>query len=222
MSNNEFPQQQFEELNSQGHAAKNNGDHAGALETFEQADDLAVQHGNDLKRIHALTPEARALWSTGDFEEADAKLQTAADIAEDLGLVDEQAITMSNFGRLWAVKAARTLPMDELPDALREKSVPFFELSHEMLEENPHLYYRFANGQHGTGIAAIAGQRALARSLFADSLAVAPRRSPEPYDQIPTWRINTRGLGQLAVGAALIPLGNKTPGLSQVLGGVIR
>lgn len=53
--------ERFEELRAIGQATKDAGDHERALASFEEAEQLAMQHDDSLKRMHALTPAARAL-----------------------------------------------------------------------------------------------------------------------------------------------------------------
>lgn len=209
--------ERFEEFNTIGQAAKDAGDHERALEVFEEADRLAVEHNDNFKRMHALAPVARALWSMDRYDEAATKLKTAAEIAEELDLPDEQGITLSNIGRIAAVKTVRTVPVERQAQALRTEAVPKFREAYEKLKGHPHLYYRYANAQHGSVVSAMAGDRRLAVKLLVEGSRVAFRKSEEPYDQKITYNISKstrRGLGQLAAAAVLIPFGGRTPFLA--------
>jgi hypothetical protein len=83
--------------------------------------------------------------------------------------------------------------------------------SADILRGNDHYYYRYANAQHGSVVAALSGKRRNTYHLLSEGLRVAFKVSPEPYDQIKTYKINRRGLVQMAAAAALILFGNKTP-----------
>jgi tetratricopeptide (TPR) repeat protein len=210
MPDGEFSEQ-FEQLSGAGHAAKDAGNHALASRTFREADDLAQAAGSDLKRMHALVPEARGLWSQGLYDEAAQTLSEAAVVADRLDLVDEQAITVSAFGRLAAVKTVRTVPVNQA-ETLRAEALPKFQQAYDMLRGHPHRYYRYANAQHGSVVSALAGDRWLAGKLVFEGALAAFRQSP--YDTKASWRINPGGLGQLAAAVALLPLGGRTPYLA--------
>src|ERR1043165_3928671 len=107
----------FNHLHEAGMWAKEGGRHEEALEHFRGADILTVQTAgdNDPKRLDALNPMARAFWSLGRYDEAVQALETAHDVALELGLRDQIGITQSNIGRLGAVKTVRTVPVDEHP-----------------------------------------------------------------------------------------------------------
>jgi tetratricopeptide (TPR) repeat protein len=202
---------QFEELHAAGMAAKDKGQHEEALGLFLYADDVADSAGDNRKRLDALNPVARALWNLERYEEAAERLVEAASIAKQLELIDEEAIAISNVGRLIAAKTIRTIPVDEQPGALREASVPLFMKSYDMLRDHPHLYYRYANASHGGVTAALAGERKFAWQLSEEGLGVAHRVSPEPYDQKTPAEINPMGLKQLKAAKYLVILGNRTP-----------
>jgi len=204
---------EFERLNAEGMAAKDAASHEAALAAFTQADNLAQAHDDPLKRLHALNPAGRALWSMGHYDEATAKLETASDIAAELEKPDEQGIIVSNLGRIAAVKTINTVPVPRQAAVLRVESTPKFRDAYQILDGNPHLYYRYANAQHGSVVAALAGERRLAARLISDGLRTAFRRS-DPYDHARTYDISSstrRGLGQLIAATALIPFGNRTP-----------
>jgi tetratricopeptide (TPR) repeat protein len=207
--------EQFEQLNTAGQLAKQAGDHESALAIFEKADQLAIAHDDNLKRMHALTPAARALWSLDRYDEATAKLEAASEIAAELDLTDEKGITISNIGRIAAVKTVHTIPIGRQKTVLRAEAVPRFREAYKTLKGHAHLYYRYANAQHGSVISAMAGERRLTGRLIAEGVRVAFRRSEEPYDQKRTYEINPRGLVQLLAATALIPLGSRTPLLAR-------
>jgi tetratricopeptide (TPR) repeat protein len=207
-------QKHFEELNTAGQSAKDAGNHEGALAAFDEADRVAGIHDDSLKRMHALTPAARALWSLGRYEEATGRLQTASDIAAELGLSDERGITFSNIGRIAAVKTLRTVPVQDQASTLKQEAAPKFRDAYELLKGHPHLYYRYANAQHGAVVAAMAGERKLANKLVIEGAKVAFQRSEQPYDHIRTYKISPKGLVQLLAAAALIPFGRRTPVLA--------
>lgn len=209
--------EQFEQLHAAGQSAKEAGDHAEALVVFEEADQLAIKHNDNLKRMHALTPAARALWSMGRYDEASAKLEIASDIARELDLLDERGVTISNIGRIAAVKTVHTVPVEQQSETLAVEAVPKFKEAYNILKGHPHLYYRYANAQHGSVVSAVAGERRLAGKLVAEGARVAFKRSEEPYDQKLTYQINKRGLLQLVTAAALIPFANRTPLLAKVV-----
>jgi len=203
--------EQFEELHTAGMAAKDADNHELALATFNQADDLAAEHDDPLKRMHVLNPAARALWSMGRYDEASDKLRTAEGMANELDLTDERGIIISNLGRIAAVKTVQTVPVVQQAAALQTGAVPQFREALGILDGHPHLYYRYANAHHGSVIAALAGERRLSARLVVEGLSIAFRRSAQPYDQVPTYRVNWKGLVQLAAATALIPFGNRTP-----------
>ena len=203
--------EQYNALHGSGMAAKDAGEHETALDAFVQADTLAGEHDDSLKRMHALNPAARALWSMERFDEAAAKLDTAASIAAELGLSDEQGITVSNIGRIAAVKTIHTVPVAQQPRVLKDEAVPKFREAFDTLRNHPHLYYRYANAQHGSVVSALAGERRMAGRLIAEGFRVAFRRSPEPYDQVRTYEISRKGFVQLLAATALVPFGNRTP-----------
>jgi hypothetical protein len=203
--------QQFEELHAAGMTAKDDDDHAGALMNFEQADELALANDDNRKRLDALQPGARALWSLGRFNEAGQKLETAAKIAQDLELIDEQAIIISNIGRLATVKTIRTIPIKQQAAVLKAEAVPKFDVASSLLKSHPHLYYRYANAQHGSVVAALANERIVAARLIKEGLSVAFRKSPEPYDQQRTYEINRDGLKEFLAATALLLFGDRTP-----------
>ncbi len=205
--------ERFEELHLDGMVAKDGGDHVSAMALFDRAADLAYEHDDPLKRMHALTPGARARWTLGGYDEATERLEIAADIAAELDLPDEEGITISNIGRIAAVKTVHTVPAADQATALRATAVPEFREAYRMLKGHPHLYYRYANAQHGSVVTALAGERRLAARLVAEGLGVAFRKSAEPYDQVRTYAINQNrgGLAQLVAATVLIPFGNKTP-----------
>ena len=213
---------QFEILNEQGQSAKNRADHEAALVQFASMDALALEYNDPSKRIHALTPAARALWSMKRYDEATGRLETAASLAEELGLQDERAITISNMGRIAAVKTVDTVPLALQAASLRELAVPKFRQAYELLRNHPHLYYRYANAQHGSVVAALAGDRKLAAQLVLEGFAVAFRTSPEPYDQRPTYQISPDGRKQMLAAIALIPLGQHTPKFADMARAEIR
>ncbi|HJQ09357.1 MAG TPA: tetratricopeptide repeat protein [Candidatus Saccharimonadales bacterium] len=203
--------ERFEELNTIGQAAKDAGDHERALATFEEAHRLATEHDDNLKCMHAITPAARALWSMGRYDDASVKLETASDIARELDLTDELGITISNIGRLATIKTVHTVPVEQQREILRAEAAPKFSEAYNILKDHPHLYYRYANAQHGSVVSAMAGERRLACKLVTEGFRVAFRRSEEPYDQRRTYQINKRGLLQLAAATALIPFADRTP-----------
>jgi hypothetical protein len=189
----------FKELHSGGLQASKRGNVRAARELFEMADELAVMHKDDRARLDALNPLARALWSINDFYGATDKLVTATEIASELNLPDEEAIAISNLGRMAAVRVVRLYPVDDITEALADEAVPRFTLAREKLEGHAHYYYRYANACHGAPIAAIAGNETEASNLIAEGTHVARRRSPEPYDQVVTHTINPYGLHQIAL-----------------------
>ena len=202
---------QYETLHAGGMAAKEVADHETALAAFTQADGLARENDDPLKRLHALNPAARALWSMDRYDEATDKLEVASDIAEELDIPDERAIIVSNIGRIAAVKTIDTVEVSRQAATLRAESVPKFRDAHQALKGHPHLYYRYANAHHGSVISALAGERRLAAQLITEGFRVAFRRSEQPYDQVRTYEITKKGLVQLVAATALIPFGNRTP-----------
>ncbi len=206
----------YERLNALGQQAKGIGDHEQALDLFNKAELLARTNNDPLKTIHALTPAARALWSLGLYDDATSKLRVAYEIAQREQYIDEQGITISNLGRIAAVEVVATVPINEQKTALKARAVPNFRQARSMLEHNPHLYYRYANAQHGSVIAALAGDRRLAAQLVFEGMRVAFRSSEEPYDTLPTYKINKLGLLQMVAATLLIPLAEHTPLLAKM------
>lgn len=206
---------QFEQLHTSGINAQKNDDDVAAYRIFTKADNLAKEYNDRRKRLDALNPAAKALWSMHEFDEAHRTLDEALEIAQELDLPDETAIVLSNFGRLAAFKRVKVSFVTDLPRKLREESVPYFHDAREMLKNHPHYYYRYANTQHGAPVAALAGDKAEAKALIEDGLGVAYEISPEPYDQIETYKINSKGIGQIALAAAILQYGDRYPGLKQ-------
>lgn len=205
----------FEELHARGMQAKNTGDHNEALRYFQLADNLASRTGDKRKRLDALNPAARALWSLGHYEEATDKLEKALHIATQLELKDEQGIAVSNLGRLAAVKIVKTVPVEEQAGALSAKAIPIFFDAYTLLENHPHLYFRYANATHGSVVAALGGEKQIARTLINDGLRVSRLSSPEPYDQKTPAEISPNGLKQLRAARFLLLMGNQTPILAK-------
>lgn len=229
MSSEQF--ETYEALNAAGHAANRQGRFGDARETFQHMYDIATDLGHTRKRLDALNPLARAYWSDEDYSEdgdgdqykiALHKLQTATLIARSNGWKDEEGIATINSGRAQAVKGLRTVAFSEYPDYLRETVAPYFVVGGELLKGHDHYYYRYAAAQHGVGALALAGCRGQAREFLADGLRVAFHTSPEPYDQIPTYQVNTRGLAQMALGSILIPAGRHTPRAQKIAHAIIR
>lgn len=178
-------------------------------------DQLAQEYDDPLKRMHALNPAAKSLWSMGQYDQAHERLTIAEEIGKELKLIDEAAIARSNIGRIAACRIVNTLVVDEQPEALRNEAVPSFVLAYKALKGHSHLYYRYANAHHGATVAALAGERLVSAQLIAEGLLVAPRRSP-PYDEVHTYRINKLGLVQMAAAMFLLPLGPRTPRLADL------
>jgi hypothetical protein len=230
----------FQDLHASGMAAKNAGEHGVAFYYFQSADDLARQTGDENLRLNALNPMARALWSMDACEEAQETLDEAQDIAERLGLVDERAIAISNMGRMAARKTVRRVPVRQRLGAFKDRTLgrtaifetgktvpvrrqaaelrrvatPRFEEAYELLRGHDHLYFRYANATHGSIVAALAGERALAETLIDEGQTVSNEVSPEPYDMLTPAQISPDGLKLLKAARYLIPLGNRTPGLA--------
>jgi tetratricopeptide (TPR) repeat protein len=207
---------QFENLHSSGMAAKDSGDNYSALTFFERADELAISNDDQPKRLDALQPAARALWSMGRYDEATTKIDMASAIASELGLTDEQGMIASNLGRLIATKVVKSIPVEQVAEALRNDAVPKFQEAFDLLKGHDHLYFRLANAQHGSVVSALAGNRKLSTELVKEGLAVAFIKSPEPYDQVRTFSIDPENMALLGVASALIPLGSKTPYLAKL------
>jgi tetratricopeptide (TPR) repeat protein len=203
--------QQFEDLHARGIAAKDAGEHEKAQSLFYGADIIARHAGDTRKRLDTLNPMARASWSLGRYDEASKLLEAARSIAVELDLIDEEAIAISNLGRVAAIKTVKILPVGAQAEALRDSSVPLFHQAFEMLLEHPHLYYRYANASHGSVVSALAGERKFAWQLTGEGLAVAHQISPEPYDRKTPAEISPGGLRQLKAARYLIALGNHTP-----------
>lgn len=215
-------QLRYDVLHADGLAANAVGEFATGATHFEEAHELAREYDEQRKRLDALNPWARSLWSNGKYFEATGRLKTATEIAQHNDWPDEVAIAGSNLGRLVAVQTLRENHFTRVPSLLSEKAVPHFATAFGRLRQDDHLYYRFANAQHGVGVAALAGEPQLARKLLRDGLRVAPRRSPQPYDPERTYQLNPKGLAQMMLGATLIPLGARTPQVEQLAHKIIR
>lgn len=179
-----------------------------ALTAFQLADETAADAGDERMRLNALNPMARALWHLGRYDEAAERLKEAKSIAEKLTLIDESAIAVSNLGRLAAVQVVETVAVEDQGQQFRIRSVPHFAEARKMLSNHPHYYFRYANAQHGAGVAALAGVRQEAANLIADGMSVAFSVSPQPYDQVKTSDINPRGLEQMATALAYLAHGD--------------
>lgn len=206
-----------------------------ALETYEQvhADILAANVQRDYARTHQLAhraiaiameandyvkiaqacgPDAAAYWRSYDYGAARDRLDLAREVVLG-GPVDEQAAVSTLRGRMAAHRVVRHYPVSEQALALRVQAVPNFRHAAVLLADHPHYYYRYANGAHGSVVAALATARYTAQRLMGDALRVAHQPSP-PYDEQTPAQINPRGLLQLRMARLLLPLGNHTPGLA--------
>lgn len=206
---------QFEAWNDQGQAANKAGQFREGFAIFCEMDKLARLHNDPLKRIHSLTPAAKSLWSIKEYAIAQCWLKDAQEIATEIKRPDEIHMTNSNLGRLAAVRIVNTVSLPDQAEALSDEAVPLFMQAYQGLIGDPHLYYRYANAQHGSVVAALAGQKRAALKLAAEGAAVAPWDSP-PYNEQRTYQINPRGLAQLGAAVLLAPLGPKTPVLADV------
>lgn len=205
----------FENLHALGLEAQKDGRSPDALDYFIRADEIARNAGDERKRLDTLNPAAKAMWLMGDYDGAQGMLAGASILAERLGLLDESAIAISNIGRVAAVRIVRLVPVPRQAEQLSGEAVPHFARAREMLAGHDHYYFRYSNAQHGSLAAALAGEWTEVRRLLRDGLGVAFRRSPEPYDRAITYKINPRGLGQMAVAAGLLFTGNKESGLTE-------
>lgn len=204
----------FNRLRTRAEAAANNNDYPLALEKLEEADDLAVAHDDDPRRLQALTPSAQILWQTGQYDEASEKLDIISKVAEPLGR-DEEAINVSHLGRLVTNKIVRTAPANRQPRLLTMEALPRFESSYLALRVKPNFYYRYENAQHGSLAAALGNDRSLAAILILDGLESAFRRPEEGKERKLPFEVDPGGLVRLAGAAALLPLGNHTPLLAR-------
>ena len=118
------------------------------------------------------------------------------------------------MGRIAATEVIRTMPIEVQPEALMQRAVPKFIKALSILHNNDHYYYRYANAGHGSLICALAGDKFMANELIKDGMSVAFKTSPQPYDQVPTWRLTNHDLIRMCYARLLIPLGNRTPVLA--------
>lgn len=200
----------YDYLHTQGMAAKSDGLHEEAYGFFVRAGSLALEQDNLLDWVHAETPAARALWSIERFNEARAKLDGVLFRVQANEIKEEIAITKANLSRLIAVQAIRENPSKDHKQILKEEALPLLKDAFIAMSNHPHLYYRYAIAHHGSVLAALAGDRRLARDLIRDGFRVALRRSP-PFDECRTYEITPGGLIQLVGAMALVPLGSRTP-----------
>ncbi|HSW79877.1 MAG TPA: hypothetical protein VLG47_03810 [Candidatus Saccharimonadales bacterium] len=219
--------ERFEALHTAGMAAKNAANAAAtdelamqsnavARESFQAANLLALQHQDWQRQIDALQPWARASWALGDYDDAELQLTSAYELAKLRNLNDEMGMVESNRHRLAAIRIIREVqPVRRQISQLRADAVPRITVASLRLMGSPHYYYRFANAEHGSVTAALANERIISWHLIIEGLSVAFRKSPEPYDQVATRKLSSRGLKGLAAAALLIPLGGYTPFLAK-------
>ncbi|MET1033228.1 MAG: hypothetical protein ABWX94_01895 [Candidatus Saccharimonadales bacterium] len=214
--------QQFEAWNTLGQAANAAGDFQEGLTYFNDMAQLAIDYDDPRKRLDAINPAAKSLWSLGEYNEATECLETAEAIGFELGLVDEAAMARSNMARVMASYVIKSgeVPLDDQAFALRDLAVPDFIKAYKQLEDHPHLYFRYANARHGAVVAALADAGYTARRFVAEGLRVAPQESPD-YDQGRTYAIKQPGkikpgLIQLAAALVISPLGSRTPVLADL------
>lgn len=201
---------EFERLRAKGAQIKSSDRHEVALEFFEDADTLARQYNDRRKRLDTLNPIAQLLWTLGKYDKAKQKLTLAAKIAGELGLRDEMAFVLSNFGRFEAVKIIKQTPVSKQPKELKKKSLHYFVKSQRMLNGHEHLYYRYVNAKYGALVAALAQDYKKASLLLADGYEVALKK-PRRYNQETPYKISPSGLEYFAAAAQLINLGVKNP-----------
>lgn len=201
---------QFEELHAVGMAAKTANNHQEALQYFLYADEVAATAGDSRKRLDALNPAARALWTMGQYDFASKKLFEARDIAKELELIDEEGIIYSNLGRIAAVRTIKNVSVSTQPQVLRRQSVPYFKEAYRRLYNHPHLYFRYANATHGSIVSALASDRQFTRRLIQEGITVSDQISL-PYDEKTPAEINPNGKKQLKMARFLLALGNRTP-----------
>lgn len=209
---------QFEDLHSSGMRAKDKGDHTEALELFAEAGQLARQHHDDPKLLDALQPEARAFWSLERYDEATQTLEQARQLAFTLELPEQLGIVYSNLGRLAATRVIHTTDLSptEQIQALQQDAIPHFRRAYTILRDTDHLYFRYANAQHGAVIAALTCQRRFTRQLLIEGMRVAFRQPSDPHELRRPYRVNPYGLVDFIGATMLLPFGNQTPVVAAV------
>lgn len=199
----------YNQLEASGHQANRAGNFSAGLDYFEQMDAVAATAEDPAARLKALNPAAKAAWSQGEYVLAQGELLTAYGLAEDLGLSDEASIATSNLGRAAVHRIVNHFALDEQPEAIRDIALPHFANAYHGLLGHDHMYYRYANAQHGSIAAALAGDRKLVANLVDDGMYAAFRTS-ERYDQVPTYTINRGGLAQMAAAAIIVAGGHRS------------
>jgi len=214
--------QEFALFQKTGFSLNASGDFGPAYDAFRKAHDIALELGDEQAQVDVLNPMAKSLWSMHDFVTAHEVLTQAEEIGERNGWRDEVGIAHSNMGRAAAVRCLSGGHNGNVVTALQDYSVGYFEQALAELRGHEHYHHRFANARHGSVVAALAGQRGLAGALITEGLRVA-LPAGETYDpgkrQI---REQSSGMAQLALAAALIPLGNHTPVLAGIGQGLVR
>jgi hypothetical protein len=205
----------FNGFRNRAEIAAGKHDYSSALEKFEKADTLAVAHDDDPRRLQTLTPSAQILWRAGQYDKAAEKLDIASKIVGSMGK-DEQAMNISNLGRLITNRIIQTAPANRHPWLLNREALPRFEGSYLILRPHPNFYYRYENAQHGSLAAALGNDRGLAAILILEGLETA-FRIPEKDSETkkPPFVLSPGGLIRLAGATALLPLGNHTPLLAR-------
>ena len=192
-----------------GHRANQSGDFATGFDYFDRMERLAIEEDDQQARLNALNPGAKAAWLQGEYLTAQHMLLTAYDIAQEARLADEAAIARSNLGRTAMHRIVNHFALDEQANAIRDIALPHFTNAYHGLLGHDHLYYRYANAQHGSVAAALAGDRALAVDLIDEGRNVAFKVSKH-YDQVPTYKINPGGLLQMMVAGVLASGGHRS------------
>lgn len=199
----------YTRLESLGHEANQQGNFATGFDYFDRMEQVAIEAGDSAARLNALNPGAKSAWSQGEYVTGHHMLLTAHEIAEDLGLDDEALIARSNLGRAAMHRIVNHFALGDQAEAIRDIALPHFANAYHGLKGHDHLYYRYANAQHGSIAAALAGEHTLATSLVDEGRRVAFAVSQE-YDRVPTYRINPKGLVQLAAAGVIAAGGHRS------------
>lgn len=201
---------EFERLRSRGMQAMQSNRYDQALKLFEDADTLARQYNDRRRRLDTLNPLAQLYWRKGEYDKAKQRLALAARIAGDLGLRDEMAIVLSNYGRLNAVRVLRQTPVTKQAKELHKKALPYFMRAYRMLNGHEHLYFRYANAKHGALVAVLARDYDKAALLVSEGVGIAFKKSRK-YDKQEAYKISPAGLNYFATVTSLIDQGTENP-----------
>lgn len=185
---------EYQESRERGLAANGLHDFATGAVHLENAYTLSEDLGIARLQLDTLQPLARSYWGVQRYGMSRRTLETAADIARDNKLDDEQAMVLSNMARLTTVQTLFEVPPCDQAEILEEHALPRYDYAAVGLAATEHYYYVYTNGAYGALTAALAGDRERYESFRDDVRGVALKKSPEPYDEQRTIFVSPKGV----------------------------